>query len=463
MSAGPVIAVVDDEELTRAWLREHLIAAGYEVKSAATGKEALRLVEELSPDLTLLDWRLPDTDGLEMLRQFGEIDRDMMVVIVTAYGEIETAVQAVKAGAYHFLQKPPDLDDLLITIEKGLEARRLRREVAVLRRQHRWLFANVELVGRSQAMRDLAQTVERVALAESATVLLQGESGTGKDLVARAVHARSSRSDHPFLEINCTALPEHLVESELFGHERGAFTDARERKKGLAELADGGTLFLDEIGDMSPGTQAKLLRFLEDSKFKRVGGAKDVHVDVRVVAATNRDLDRAMNDGAFRRDLYYRLKVVPIVIPPLRERPEDIAPLAHYFIEQLARDLKRDRVTIAEETIGILEAYPWPGNVRELRNLLERALILEDTREIRPEHLPGEIGGSARTASDHDWLIELPSDGISIADVELDLVRQALARTSGNVTQAAKLLGLSRDTLRYRLEKYDLTSARSAR
>jgi transcriptional regulator with PAS, ATPase and Fis domain len=285
---------------------------------------------------------------------------------------------------------------------------------------------------------------------------LRGESGTGKDLVARAIHARSNRSDLPFLQINCTALPEHLVESELFGHERGAFTDARERKKGLAELADGGVLFLDEIGDMPSTAQAKLLRFLEDSTFKRVGGTSDVRVDVRVIAATNRDLERAIEDHTFRSDLYYRLKVVPVHIPPLREHREDVAPLADYFVKRLARDLKREPPSLTTAAIGVLEAYAWPGNVRELRNVLERALILEDTEEIRPEHLPAEIRTGSAAAGAVGSVIQLPADGIRVTEVEETLVRQALARTNGNVTRAARLLGLTRDTLRYRMQKYRL-------
>ncbi len=456
MKVGPLIAVVDDDELTRTWLSEHLIAAGYAVKGAATGKEALGLVQEVDPALMLLDMRLPDANGLALIERFREIDRELVIVIITAYGEIETAVRAVKAGAFHFLQKPPDLDDLLITIEKGLEARRLRQKVAVSQEQHSWQFADVKLVGRSAALRELAQTVEKLARADSATVLLRGESGTGKDLVARAIHARSNRSDLPFLQINCTALPEHLVESELFGHERGAFTDARERKKGLAELADGGVLFLDEIGDMPSTAQAKLLRFLEDSTFKRVGGTSDVRVDVRVIAATNRDLERAIEDHTFRSDLYYRLKVVPVHIPPLREHGEDVAPLADYFVKRLARDLKREPPSLTTAAIGVLEAYAWPGNVRELRNVLERALILEDTEEIRPEHLPAEIRTGSAAAGAAGSVIQLPADGIRVTEVEETLVRQALARTNGNVTRAARLLGLTRDTLRYRMQKYRL-------
>jgi DNA-binding NtrC family response regulator len=456
MTVGPLIAVVDDEPLTCTWLSEHLGAAGYSVETAANGEAALRLVQEKGPALVLLDLRLPDADGIGLLEQFREIDREVVVMIMTAYGEIETAVKAVKAGAYHFLQKPLDLDDLLITIEKALEARRLRKQVAILREQHRWQFANIELVGRSQALQEIAQTAEKVGRTESATVLLQGESGTGKDLVARAIHARSARRDQPFLEINCTALPEHLVESELFGHERGAFTDARERKKGLAELADGGTLFLDEIGHAPPGSQGKLLRFLEDSKFRRVGGTNDVKVDVRVIAATNRDLTRAVDEGAFRSDLYYRLKVVPIHIPPLRERQEDIEPLALYFVERLVRDLKRGPALLPKSTLQILEAYPWPGNVRELRNVLERALILEDTNEIRPEHLPVEIRAGSLEAGPDGRAVQLPPDGLPLLGVERDLIQQALSRAGGNITRAAKLLAISRDTLRYRLEKHGI-------
>ena len=455
MNRKHTIAVVDDEDLFRVWLAEHLRHAGYVVEEADSGEEASELVTEFSPELMLLDLRLPDANGLDLLGEFREVDRDLVVIMVTAYGEIETAVAAVKAGAYHFLQKPVELDDLLITVEKGLEARHLRQEVAALREQHRWLFANVELVGRSEAMQKVVEMVERVATTESTTVLLQGESGTGKDLVARAIHARSERSNRPFMEINCTALPEQLLESELFGHERGAFTDARERKKGLAELADGGTLFLDEIGDMPPAAQSKLLRFLEDSTFKRLGGTNDIRVDVRVIAATNRDLEQAVKDGDFRSDLYYRLKVVPIQLPALRERPEDCAPLALYFIEQLARELRREPPTLPPETLEILKSYSWPGNVRELHNVLERSLILEDTSELRPEHLPAEIRGENNGASDR--VVALPPQGVKMEDVERDLISQALKRSEGNVVQAAKLLGLSRDALRYRIEKHSLS------
>jgi DNA-binding NtrC family response regulator len=451
---GALIVVVDDEELIRTWLGEKLRSAGYSVETASTGAEGRHLVTNAAPALVLLDLRLPDGNGIKFLQEYRGIDRDLVVIIVTAYGEIDTAVEAVKSGAYDFVEKPVEFDSLLLTIEKALETRRLRRQVAALQEQHRWRFANIDLVGRSGAMQSIVKMVERVAGAESAAVLLTGESGTGKDLVARAIHAHSARADQPFLEINCSALPENLVESELFGHERGAFTDARSRKQGLAELADGGTLFLDEVGDMPASTQAKVLRFLEDSRFKRVGGTTDIRVDARVIAATNHDLDKMVETGAFRSDLFFRLKVVPIHIPPLRERRDDIAPLASFFIEQLSRDLKREPATLTESALRLLEGYAWPGNVRELRNVLERVLILEEIGEIRAEDIPVEMRAPLAISTSGACLCELPPEGLRMEDVERDLMRQALLRTSGNVTRAADLLGLSRDTLRYRLDKY---------
>ncbi len=449
-----LIVVVDDEDLIRTWLGEKLRSAGYTVETASTGAEGRRLVTTAAPALVLLDLRLPDGNGIQLLEEYRDIDRDLIVIIVTAYGEIDTAVEAVKSGAYDFVEKPVEFDSLLLTIEKALETRRLRRQVTALREQHRWRFANIDLVGRSAAMQSIVKMVEKVAGAESAAVLLTGESGTGKDLVARAIHAHSARADQPFLEINCSALPENLVESELFGHERGAYTDARSRKRGLAELADGGTLFLDEVGDMPAATQAKVLRFLEDSRFKRVGGTTDIKVDARVIAATNHDLDKMVETGTFRSDLFFRLKVVPIHIPPLRERRDDIAPLALFFIEQLSQDLKREPATLTESALRLLEGYAWPGNVRELKNVLERVLILEEVGEIRAEDIPVEMRAPFPAASLGVRLCELPLEGLRMEDVERDLMRQALLRTSGNVTRAADLLGLSRDTLRYRLDKY---------
>jgi two-component system response regulator AtoC len=454
----PRVLVVDDENLIRVWLEAHLGDAGYDVALAADAQGARDAFTNRPPDAVLLDLRLPDGSGMDLLREFLDADPDLIAVMLSAHGDITTAVEAVKLGAYHFLEKPPKLEDIVVTLQKGLETRVLRRTVSGLRRQAGWQFAGVEIVGRSAAMQRVVELVGRVAASEGTTVLVRGESGVGKEVVAQAIHARSARGAFPFLEINCTALPETLLESELFGHERGAFTDAKERKLGLLELADRGTVLLDEIGDLPPGAQAKLLRFLETRTFKRVGGVRDVSVDVRVVASTNRDLEAAVRDGSFRRDLYFRLNVVPILIPPLRERPEDVAPLARYFLDRMTSTMRRAPRTIQKEALAMLERYAWPGNVRELKNVIERAVILEQRGEIRPDDLPDEIKPGGR-ALDLEPGFRLPAGGIDLESLERDLIRQALEQTRGNKTRAAALLGLSRDTLRYRLEKYGIDDA----
>ncbi|MFQ5747468.1 MAG: sigma-54-dependent transcriptional regulator [Gemmatimonadota bacterium] len=451
------VLVVDDESLIRVWLEAHLTEAGYRVavaESAAAGRAAFK---DSPPDGAILDLKLPDGSGMDLLREFMDADPDLTALILSAHGDIGIAVEAVKLGAFHFLEKPPGLELLLNTLEKGLETRSLRRTVSGLRRQAGWQIADVEIVGRSAAMRRVVELVGKVAASESTTVLVRGESGVGKEIVGRAIHAQSARAEFPFLEINCTALPETLLESELFGHEKGAFTDARERKLGLLEMADRGTVLLDEIGDLPPGAQAKLLRFLETRSFKRVGGVRDIEVDVRIVASTNRDLEAAVRTGSFRRDLFFRINVIPLVISPLRERPEDIEPLARYFVERLTASLRRAPRTIAREAMTMLERYAWPGNVRELKNVIERAVILEEGPEILPSHLPDELK-PGRRALDLEPEFRLPAGGIDLEDLEKDLIRQALAQTRGNKTRAAELLGLTRDTLRYRIEKYELAA-----
>jgi DNA-binding NtrC family response regulator len=453
--AKPTVLVVDDENLIRVWLEAHLGDAGYEIILAENAQSARELFQRSAPDAALLDLKLPDGNGMDLLREFLEVDEQLVAMMLTAHGDITTAVQAVKIGAYHFLEKPPKLEDLLITLEKGLETRTLRRTVSALRRQAGWLFAGVDLVGRSKAMQRVVELVGKVAASEGTTVLLRGESGVGKEVVAQAIHARSARAESPFLEINCTALPETLLESELFGHERGAFTDARERKQGLLELADRGTVLLDEIGDLPAGAQAKLLRFLETRTFKRVGGVRDIKVDVRVIASTNRDLDVAVGDGTFRRDLFYRLNVFPIVIPPLREHAEDVEPLARFFLEKMTTDIRRPARALSKEALKMLERYAWPGNVREVRNVIERAVILEEGVEILPEHLPDELRLGSRIV-DLAAGYKLPPGGVNLERLEQDLIVQALEQTQGNKTRAAGLLGLTRDTMRYRMEKYRL-------
>jgi DNA-binding NtrC family response regulator len=448
-----LVLVVDDENLIRVWLEAHLGESGYQVAVAENAAKARAAFATTPPAAALLDLKLPDGSGLDLLREFLEADPELVAVILTAHGDIGTAVEAVKLGAYHFLEKPPKLEELVVTLEKGLETRALKRTVSALRRQAGWQFAGVEVVGRSQAMQRVVDLVGKVAASEGTTVLVRGESGVGKEVVARAIHAQSARWESPFLEINCTALPETLLESELFGHERGAFTDAKERKQGLLELADHGTILLDEIGDLPAGSQAKLLRFLETRTFKRVGGVRDITVDVRIIASTNRDLEAGVRDGTFRRDLFFRLNVIPIVIPPLRERPEDVEPLAHHFLQAMTTALRRPARQIPRDSLAMLERYAWPGNVRELKNVIERAVILEEGPEILPAHLPDELKPGGR-ALDLEPGFRLPAGGINLEELEKDLLLQALEQSRGNKTRAAELLGLTRDTLRYRVEKY---------
>ncbi|HWP03688.1 MAG TPA: sigma-54 dependent transcriptional regulator [Gemmatimonadaceae bacterium] len=453
------ILIVDDEELLRQWLAEQLRGLGFDVVTAGSRAEALRVAEQAMPAAVLLDLRLPDCKGLEALEDLHRLDRDLVVIMMTAYGEVETAVAAVRAGAYHFLQKPLAFEQLAVTLNAALEARRLRSEVAGFRQIQKSL-APVNVIARSGAMRRVMEWVDKVAAADPATVLLQGESGTGKDLIAHAIHQRSPRRDAPCLAVTCTAIPDALFESELFGHERGAFSDARERKRGLLELAEGGVVVLDEIGDVSLGVQAKLLSFLETRTFRRVGGLTDIEVDVRIVAATNRNLADQVAERAFRLDLYHRINVLPITLPPLRERPEDVEPLALHFLEEFCRRFHRRIPTLLPDTLAALKAYSWPGNVRELRNVIERLVLLEDGETIAPEQLPLEVcwqGPPLATGSGAgSGVAQLPAEGVDLEELERSLIAQALRAAGGNKSRAARLLRLTRDTLRYRLEKYGL-------
>ncbi len=453
--SGPRILVCDDEMLMRLWLEEHLRLEGYVTESVIDGASLLASLGEQPADLVLLDLRLPDASGLELIPQIKEIVPSAPIIIITAYGEVETAVTAVRSGAYHFLEKPIQLPELLLLIEQALEARTLHRELDRLRDGFRWMFSDVSLVGRSTELRAVAQLIARIGdIGRPTNVLIRGESGTGKDVVACAIHAQGPRGSHPLIRLNCTALPEHLVESELFGHEAGAFTDAKERKKGLFELAHRGSILLDEIGDMPVSAQAKLLGFLETHTFRRIGGVQNIEVDVHVIAATNSDLEAAIERGEFREDLFYRLNVIPIELPPLRERPEDIVPLALHFVEVLCRDLRQPTRPILPKALRALESYEWPGNGRELRNVLERIVLLQDDGSIGLPMLPPEVRGA--DAAGEKRLFVLPASGLSLEEVEKELLCQALERANGNKTGAARLLGLSRDTLRYRLQKHGI-------
>jgi DNA-binding NtrC family response regulator len=448
------VLICDDEMLIQLWLEEHLRENGYSAESVGDGTSLMRSLKEAPADLVLLDLRLPDGSGIDLIPQIKELDPELPVIMISAYGEVETAVAAVRAGAHHFLEKPIQLEETLLLIEQALENRRLHQELDRYRDGFRWQFSDVSLVGRSKAMREVAELITRIAFKETAvTVLITGESGTGKDVVARAIHGQSSRQGHPFVRLNCTALPEHLVESELFGHESGAFTDARTLKKGLLELGDAGTVFLDEIGDLPSGAQAKLLGFLETKTFHRLGGVREIDVNVQVLAATNRNLEDAVQRGEFREDLFYRLNVVPIKLPPLRERPEDIAPLALHFTETLAQELRQPVRRISREALNVLERHDWPGNARELRNMLERIILLDDEDPISLRSIPSNLQG---LDGGRDKLMVLPASGISLDKLERDLIEQAMGRADGNKTAAARLLGLTRDTMRYRLEKHGL-------
>jgi DNA-binding NtrC family response regulator len=447
------ILVVDDEELIRWSLRERLKKDGYQVQEAGTGREALERFGE-SVDLVLLDYRLPDTDGLSVLRDMKKQDPDVPVILLTSFVSVETAVEAMKLGAYHFANKPFNIDDVASIVERALETTRLRREVKQLRENEARPYTLRAIVGESEAMEALRQMVAKVAASPASTVLLTGESGTGKDLVAKTIHYSSTRASRPFMNITCSALPEQLLESELFGHERGAFTDARMQKRGLLESAEGGTVFLDEIGEMVPALQAKLLRFLEEKSFKRVGGANDIHVDVRVVAATNRNLEDQVAKGSFRSDLYYRLNVLPMRLPALREHPEDVPALVAFFVDSFNREFKKRITGLSPAASNLLEHYSWPGNVRELRNVVERAMLLAEGQRLEAH----DFGALATSPGSGDPF-ELPATGVDLEDLERSLVAQALKRSGGNQTKAAALLGLNRDQIRYRIEKFGLTPA----
>ena len=444
------ILVVDDEPLIRWTLCERLSQDGHAVVEAESAKAA---IARFGPDidLVLLDYKLPDSDGLQVLRAMKASDPDVPVILLTAFSSIETAVEAMKQGAYHYANKPFNLDELALVVQKALETTRLRREVRVLRASRAEPYAIDRIVGESAPMTSLKALLQKVAASPASTVLLRGESGTGKDLAAKTIHYNSERAGRPFMNITCSALPDALLESELFGHERGAFTDARQQKIGLLESAERGTVFLDEIGEMVPALQAKLLRFLEEKAFKRVGGSADVRVDVRVIAATNRDLEDAVKQGRFREDLYYRLNVMQIMMPALREHPSDVPLLIDHYITVFNREFRKNARGVSVEAMTLLKAYRWPGNIRELRNAIERAMLLADADWLTPDLLPL----SAARASTAQTM-ELPEEGVHLETLERELVVQALRRTGGNQTKAAALLGLNRDQIRYRIEKFGL-------
>jgi len=464
---GLTILIVDDEPNLPYQLARYLSKQGYEVFTAADGEAGLLEIEKNAIDLLLLDVRLPKMSGLEVLEEIRKTDTNLPVIMLTAYGDVQTAVDAMKLGASDYLIKGFDLTELLLVVQRALETSAMYRELRQLRSEKSDNYHFSYIIGHSERMREVFDLVAKVARSDTASVLITGESGTGKEVVARAIHEQSPRAHGPFHPLNCASIATNLLESELFGYEQYAFTDAKKQKRGLLELADGGTLFLDEIGEMPLDMQAKLLRVLETRSFYRLGGNKEVKINVRQLAATNRDLEAALKEGIFRSDLFYRLAVLSIELPPLRERPDDILLFATRFLEDFNRSLGRNVRRISAEAQRLLMVYQWPGNVRELKNVIERAMILSNSEELLPIHLPREILGRAGLQQTHtidpweQWLNLRPAGQVALEELlgrmEQHLVRWALEVANHNRARACELLGLAKvDQLRYLMRKYEI-------
>ena len=440
--------MVDDERNIRTLVARVLAPDQVEVQGASTGNEGLQMADEMSPDLVLLDLRLPDMDGMDVLRTLKNKHPGVAVIIITGFGQIQSAVEAIKVGATDYIEKPFEhLEKLKLAVSRALDEVRAKREIRRLHSLQEKQYGVDQIIGDSESTRNLRDLIRKVARSEAQTILIQGDSGTGKELVARGLHYESARRDFPFMEVNCAAITETLFESELFGHEKGAFTDAKSAKKGLMELADRGTLFLDEVSEMSFNSQAKFLRVLQERVFRRVGGTRDIKVDLRVITATNRPLETRVKEGQFREDLFYRLNVIPIHIPPLRERREDTIPLARHFLTESNVRSHKSIKGFTSETERLMLNYPWPGNVRELRNLIERLVILGTSEHIEPQHLPLQFAAQAVDLPRQ----ESPQEFRTLAEVERAYINQIMQRVEANKSKAAKILGISRQTLRKKL------------
>ncbi|HLF15065.1 MAG TPA: sigma-54 dependent transcriptional regulator [Bacteroidota bacterium] len=446
------IFILDDENLIRWSLKSKLAKAGYDTMESASIREAQSALTTREPDLIILDQNLPDGTGVGFLEELRAAGSQVPVVMLTAVDRSNIAVQAMKLGAADYITKPINFEELLVVIEKALETTRVMARLNRLQEEQRGKDGLSEMVGDSTALRKVHDFIRQVAQSKSTTILITGESGTGKELVARAIHSASNRRDKPLMTVNCSALTESLVESELFGHEKGAFTDAKNQKKGVFELADTGTIFLDEIGDVTPKMQVKLLRVLEQKTFQRVGGYTDITVDIRVIAATNRSLEELVEEGRFRTDLYYRLNVAQIVMPPIRERGEDILLIASHFLNSFNTKFHKSFNGMSDEVRRLFMEYPWPGNVRELRNVLERAVLLNDAEVLRPEHV--ELF-RVRPAGDSS-VAAPPGESLPLSDLERQALVNALEKSGNNQSRAAKILRITRDTLRYRMKKYGI-------
>jgi len=454
----PSVLIVDDDEVMQETLSDTLKKKDYEVFSVGSGNEAISIIKKNIIDLILLDMKLPDVDGLEILKKIKEFDTEISVIIMTAYSDVQTAVLAMKSGAYHYINKPFELEELQLLIEKGLETKSLINEVRRLHRQNNVEYHDSHIHGLSSQIQQVKKLIEMISKTQKTSVLIQGESGTGKELAANAIHFNSKRNGRPLMKINCSAIPDTLLESELFGYEKGAFTDAKNTKKGLFELADGGTVFLDEIEDMKPFLQSKILRIIENQTFMRLGGEREIKVDVRIIAATNRDLEGLVKEGLFRKDLYYRLKVMVVEMPPLRKRVEDILLLSNLFIEEKNKEYNKNIKGFSEEAKKLLIQYVWPGNVRELKNVIERAMILTDQEYIGHKQLPFELK-EVRRDNHGEMNSDLfdATDERSLEDVERNYIYRVLRKLEWNKSRASKVLGISRATLRAKIKRYHLS------
>lgn len=449
------IAIIDDEEVLVDSLKLEITAMGHTVRDFYLAEPFLDYFRTHEPDMIFLDLRLPDIHGLEVLQRIRQVDRKVPTVIITAHGDMESAIQALKRGAFDYINKPFELDEIGILIERALKKSKLVREVEHHRRRSASCVRLADFIGESPAVKKMLEMVERLAVVDDTTIFLYGESGTGKDLLAKAIHNLSARTNRQFIEVNCGAIPENLLESELFGYEKGAFTDAKNRKIGLVELADGGTLFLDEVGDLSLSLQAKLLRFLESKSFRRIGGTSEICVDVRIISATNRDLEATVNEGTFRADLYYRLNVVPLKIPPLKARDADIITLAEHYLNRFSHKFRKSLVSIGEDAREAFLCYRWPGNVRELKNLIERMVILSDDGVISYEDLPTSMKDCLRRKQAADGDRRSKRDGLEakLAAYERSLIIEALEATHDVKSAAADLLVISRYSLLRKLKR----------
>jgi len=469
-----LLLVDDHKNILRLWA-DTLSEDGYTIFTAETGSQALDIFNRENIDLVILDMVLPDIKGLEVLEKMKETKNDVLVIIITGYGGVETAVKAMKKGAYNYRTKPVEPEDLRESIKKALETYKSmssREEVEYIRNRQKQDFNPKNIIGKSRQMAEIMDIVHKIAKSDSSTVLIRGETGTGKELIARAIHYLSRRKDYPFIDVNCTAIPENLLESELFGYEKGAFTDAKQSRKGVFELADGGTLFLDEIGDMSYAMQAKLLRVLQDKTFKKVGGSKNISVNVRIIASTNMDLEKAIKENKFREDLYYRLKVIPVFLPPLRNREDDAIIIANYYLKKFNKEFKKSIKGFTQDALKLIKSYSWPGNIRELRNVIERGVLLENVEHLSANHLminleelPEE---HTQTENKQETIIQdkdslektgkfnLSLDALTLEEAEKALIKKVLILNNWNRNAVASAIGINRTTLYSKMKKYGI-------